>query len=655
MAGDGTSFEIDIPVAGAGEINAAANALDSLASKLTSAAAASTQAAAAVKAGEVAYRQSEAAADRAAKALEKVNVAAEAHRSKMKAAMDAGDPAKFWQLAAAANKLSERQAEAATRAEATKVAMTNAAASLDSLRATADQVAASHDEVNRALAETKTRAAEAAAAITKADAEIIESTSNRMRVLMNAFNQEALAQKKEDAEIAASTANRIAVIANALNEETRLRMSAANEAEKSGRKLADTNKLATDGTGKVNEMAEAFGKLGGPVGLIGSKLFGAADGFKKLKGSMGSTALFAGAAVAIAAVAAAIVAVTAAAMAGIASILKWSIALADKNKDVEKQTTRLRSNIDKIFSGLKIDGVIAGLEKVADLFEENSSSANAIKTVFESLFQPLVDGIAAFIPKVIAGFIQFEIWVMKALIKIKPFGSTLMTIGKVVAYSFAVIGAAVAVAIGVLLVPFAILIGSVMACVAAVMLLWAGIQIAVQWFSALGSTISSGVSSAITSLRAEFEGLSDLSLVEIGTRIIEGLAQGIRNGGAAVLSAITGVVGGAIGSAKKLLGIASPSKVFAEIGMNTAEGMAGGVDGGAQQVQSSLETMVAPPEPEKAAAAPTASGGGGANFSGAQFIFQGVQGAEDAVSRFEELMLSIMEGKSLQSGSGSPA
>jgi hypothetical protein len=68
-----------------------------------------------------------------------------------------------------------------------------------------------------------------------------------------------------------------------------------------------------------------------------------------------------------------------------------------------------------------------------------------------------------------------------------------------------------------------------------------------------------------------------------------------------MLKAITGVVGSAVDAAKKALGIASPSKVFAEIGGYTGEGFAMGVDESAPEAQASMTAMVEPPAPAQAA------------------------------------------------------
>jgi hypothetical protein len=81
------------------------------------------------------------------------------------------------------------------------------------------------------------------------------------------------------------------------------------------------------------------------------------------------------------------------------------------------------------------------------------------------------------------------------------------------------------------------------------------------------------------------------SLSDIGANMMLGLANGIASNASAVVAAITGAVGGAIDAAKKLLHIASPSRVFAQIGGHTAAGFAEGIDDGAGDVSQSASAM----------------------------------------------------------------
>ena len=84
--------------------------------------------------------------------------------------------------------------------------------------------------------------------------------------------------------------------------------------------------------------------------------------------------------------------------------------------------------------------------------------------------------------------------------------------------------------------------------------------------------------SALGNLLAEMASkIGSFDLVAVGHDLIMGLADGIASAAGSVIDAIGGVVNDAIGWAKGLLGIASPSKVFREIGKFTMEGMQGGI------------------------------------------------------------------------------
>ena len=95
------------------------------------------------------------------------------------------------------------------------------------------------------------------------------------------------------------------------------------------------------------------------------------------------------------------------------------------------------------------------------------------------------------------------------------------------------------------------------------------------------SQFASNLINGITSLPSR--------VVQIGSNIIQGLVNGITSGAQSVINAIGGVVNDAIGWAKSLLGIHSPSKVFAEIGDFTMAGMEEGIEGGLKGVLKTVK------------------------------------------------------------------
>lgn len=78
-------------------------------------------------------------------------------------------------------------------------------------------------------------------------------------------------------------------------------------------------------------------------------------------------------------------------------------------------------------------------------------------------------------------------------------------------------------------------------------------------------------------------------VVSIGSDIIGGLVNGVVGAAGRLIGAVKDAVGNAIDTAKNFLGIASPSKVFREIGRYSMQGAALGVDDDAQLLQESTE------------------------------------------------------------------
>lgn len=68
----------------------------------------------------------------------------------------------------------------------------------------------------------------------------------------------------------------------------------------------------------------------------------------------------------------------------------------------------------------------------------------------------------------------------------------------------------------------------------------------------------------------------------VGRNLVQGLINGIKNAASGAVSAAKGVVSDAVSGAKSLLGIHSPSRVFAKIGNYTVAGLVKGLNGSAK-------------------------------------------------------------------------
>jgi hypothetical protein len=333
-----------------------------------------------------------------------------------------------------------------------------------------------------------------------------------------------------------------------------------------------------------------------------------------------------------------------------------------KMMGLDAQSAKLKKNFAGLFDGLNIEPVLAGMRVLVDMFDEASVTGQTIKFLFETIFQPLINQAERAAYFVEAFALGFMIGMLKLYIAAKPiikaiagfFGfddaaleDTLASVTKVGEF-FAFVLAGIVTVLGVLT-------GVVFVATTAA---FAGF---VAPFVAAGFAIKK----VIDVVGEVIDYIKALDLAALGRDMLTGLARGITGAAGFVIDAIKGTIDGAIKSAKSMLGIASPSKVFMGMGENTGDAYAHGVEATTPDAQSAMANLVSPlsaqdalsgnanaaPAPATSSAAATSS----ANLAGATFNFYGVQGAEDAESRFSDLLTRILEGDAAQLGSEVPA
>lgn len=107
-----------------------------------------------------------------------------------------------------------------------------------------------------------------------------------------------------------------------------------------------------------------------------------------------------------------------------------------------------------------------------------------------------------------------------------------------------------------------------------------GVGNVVQWFKDLPGNITNAL------------GNVGQWLYNVGRDIIQGLINGIKAMVQRVIDSVTGLINDALGAARALLGISSPSKVFREIGQQLAKGFSLGVEDGTDGAVKATEAMV---------------------------------------------------------------
>lgn len=267
---------------------------------------------------------------------------------------------------------------------------------------------------------------------------------------------------------------------------------------------------------------------------------------------------------------------------------------------LESQSERLSRNVDTLFGGLDVDPALEGFSKLVGLFDESTAAGESMKLVFETVFQPLINmaaeagtAVEALVLGVLIAFTKIYIGIKPAIKAVKEFfgieddatqtnfeaiATAGQALGYVIAFLAVAFGATLAGALALVAPALAVVTGAVYVLVKAIQAVIAINRFFYDTFIAVVNYLKS------------------IDLASIGRAIVQGLINGITSGYSAAVNAVKNVVAGAISAAKGLLGIASPSKVFAGIGENTGEGFAGGVEDSTDAAHAAVGSLVSPDE-----------------------------------------------------------
>lgn len=121
-----------------------------------------------------------------------------------------------------------------------------------------------------------------------------------------------------------------------------------------------------------------------------------------------------------------------------------------------------------------------------------------------------------------------------------------------------------------------------------------GIKLTVQLAAGLIKAIPQLVASIPQIIAALLGGLGKavISVTEIGTNIVKGLWEGIKAMGTWIKDKVSDFFGGIVDGVKGLLGIHSPSRVFAGIGENMGEGIGVGFEDAMNGVENDMKKAI---------------------------------------------------------------
>lgn len=536
--------------------------------------------------------------------------------------------------------LADKLAVGGRKSEDFQQAVKRVTADLDAAKTAASQAAAA-----LALGNDQYRVLERAAT---SAAKAVERAQAKGRIDLVAAREAGLAQAKLDA-----------YVATLRGLEDASAKAAAKQAALA-KQVANVNKLGAHADQRYQALNQRFEKMGqavqflpGPLQRVAAGFIGAQRAGHGLLQTLGATR-------------AALLLTSIGALAAVGGFAALSYAILKRIPGADDQIEQLGKNVKELFKGLNWEPLQAALGVIVGMFDKANPLAEALRIAGTAAFNGLSEAILSAAYMVEAFALEVSIAAVKAYLFFRKYGEEILAVVEGIGIALAIF------AVGWAVVNASVIAGWIAQGAAALV---AGANMALAWAIAAApavlviaaiAAVGYAIGQLILHWDAVVEGVkliwADLTgwlgaqvqwFTDLGANLMAGLVAGITGAASSVVSAVSGAVTGAIDAAKAALGIASPSKVFAEIGGFTAEGFTAGVDGGAAEAQGSMAALVDPaPAANTASNAAAASSGGGAaggrkslDLAGATFNFYGVKDADvHGRSMLAEAFTALLEG-----------
>ena len=403
--------------------------------------------------------------------------------------------------------------------------------------------------------------------------------------------------------------------------------------------------------GEVAGLGERFKKIPGPVGDAARKL-------GDLKGALGGVSI--GSIVAVGAVAL----LAGAVLAGIGKMFAFASSNADAIRShatrsggpvmsLAKQFEKMRKDFGKLFSGLNLGPFLRGMRQITSLFSQNTETGRALKALVEIIFQPMFDQVGAGAPLVkrfFQGMVIATLNITIAVLRLRnkfydTFGNASLFGGLGTMNAALALGE---VTMGALVVSVGLLVG--------VVGLLAGA------FFGLGY----GAAAAAGTMYDAFSELPDSlrylgrEFLRIGGSIIDGIVSGVTGGVSRAYNAIRGLGSGMAAALRTALGIHSPSRVFAGLGIQIPRGIEAGINQGAGSLDRTVADLVTADRRQVQEQAPGSSVAGtmtGASSSSAMsisfgdiYVTSGSNEPREQARAIREELADLLEGVGIGMG-----
>lgn len=243
------------------------------------------------------------------------------------------------------------------------------------------------------------------------------------------------------------------------------------------------------------------------------------------------------------------------------------------NLDLGRQSERLRQSFTDMFAGSRVSAAFErfahGLGTITELFSQSSASGRAMRGIVEAIFPNVLDTVTELGPAVRHVFQDLVYGATRAAIVVVRLRMMWRGLWETITGGMAAASAAGAAIDGV-----------VRAYTSPLRMLGELLQSAQHWWHDIGANSAAG--------------------------LVDGLTAGLRLRASSAVSAVRELAGSVRGAFEVALDMHSPSRVFAEYGVNITDGLVEGVERGRRETDAAVGAMVAAPT-----AGPARGAGGG--------------------------------------------
>lgn len=309
---------------------------------------------------------------------------------------------------------------------------------------------------------------------------------------------------------------------------------------------------------------------------------------------------------------------------------------------LDAQGRKLRESFSALFDDVVVERFLEGLHSITELFSQNTETGRALKGIIDTLVQPLVDQITAGMPLVKQFFKGIVIGALIASIGVnvvrtelaKAFGDD--TIGRVDLMRVALWAGVAAV-------------GALVLAVVAAVTVFAALAAVLASLPAILLVVPATIAGVIYGLYRLVRWVGDQDWPEIGRSIVDGIVSGIRSRAATMAQQLRILAADARHTVESALGIRSPSRVFAQIGMQIPRGFAQGVESAAPIASRAVDDMARGTVPD-AAAMPSSSTS--IDVGGVTVLVQGGTdvGGDELETRIRRAIVEAFEGIAIHAG-----